>query len=68
MKIASFEAFSTDQAFEILGPDIEEIPFSAKFEELGLGHHLVLNNLGPTSFVIMLFFPAYLVYLVANLF
>ena len=53
MQIAALEALPTDWIYSFVMED-EPIPFSPAFEDLGLEHHLFLNNFGTLGFVFAL--------------
>lgn len=50
MQIASLEAIPTDWIYSFLS-DEEGLPYSESFEELGLEHHLFMNNAASLGFV-----------------
>lgn len=51
IKIAAMEALPTDWIYSHV-TDIEGLPLTPAFEELGLEHHLILNNFGTLGFSI----------------
>mmetsp|Transcript_5385 Transcript_5385/g.7207 ORF Transcript_5385/g.7207 Transcript_5385/m.7207 type:complete len:122 (+) Transcript_5385:444-809(+) len=50
MMIASLEAIPTDLIYSFF-TDVEGRPLSPIYEEIGLEHHLILNNYGTLGFV-----------------
>ena len=56
MTIAAFEFLPVDEIYGDLF-EIEGKSFSGKFEELGMDHHLTMNNLGTLGFVMVLLIP-----------
>ena len=62
MVIAAFEFLDTDSYYEYLfdsDPDAGT-SFSDKFEELGMEHHLTMNNLGTLGFITALLLPLHI--------
>ena len=58
MKIAAIEVIPTDLIYAYFS-EVEGIPFSSTFEELGFEHHLVLNNFGTLGFILAIMPLAY---------
>ena len=65
-KIASFELVPTDMIYEeVFNSDPEGgIPVSPIFENIGLEHHLLMNNFGTLGFFFALYPFFYLTYFV----
>ena len=62
MMIAAFEFLPTDGWYESWfnsDPEAGE-PFSDKFAEIGLEHHLTMNNMGTLGFMVALLFPLHI--------
>lgn len=70
MTIAAFEFLPTeDWYFSWFNSDPENgNPFSEKFEDLGMEHHLTMNNFGTLGFFVGLLFPLIMLYELINLF
>ena len=56
MTIAAFEFLPMDDIYRVLF-NIEGQSFSSKFEELGMDHHLTMNNLGTLGFIMAMLIP-----------
>ena len=53
MLIASLEVIPTDTIYDKFS-EVEGSPRTSSFEQIGLEHHLVMNNFGTLGFILLL--------------
>lgn len=61
MNIAAMEALPTDTIYDYVSK-VEPMPIKQAFEDLGMEHHLLLNNYGTLGFVIAMIPLIYLIH------